>query len=323
VTRNGKQKSLGVHDPSDEAGAWAALQDLDKLKGMITEAVAAANSGQSGYRPEPLAELITVYLDTFKHRFGTGALRWMGIVLNAFGRHFPDSTAQTADPLAIERQAASQPWSNSYRRMYLSQAQNLIRWAGRKDFKLRLPPKEARGAEATIDEKTHLRILELTKGDFRQLCRFCWCMGCRPGEAAGLTVEGTDWANGVIALQKHKTRHKGQSRILYLSQEALTIMTEQREKHKEGALFRGNRDRQLTPHAIQMRLWKMSKKHLGRRTFAYGYRHGFCTRGVLSGIHPKMLAELLGHKSTAMIDQVYAHVGAHAQALREAANRVS
>jgi integrase len=52
-----------------------------------------------------------------------------------------------------------------------------------------------------------------------------------------------------------------------------------------------------------------------KRLTPHGLRHTFATVALVSGTHPKVVSEWLGHSSTQMTMEIYSHVmPAHAQA---------
>lgn len=313
MTFQGKQTPLPVTDPADEMGAWAAF------KALVTQAVAEAKP--TG-RPEPLAALVRDYLDAIRHRTTDHTRAGYESYLRTFAARFGGVQAGQLDPAAVENDAAGRNWSDSNRANYLWAVQAFVRWAGRKDFSLSRPAKESRGAEVVVSPELHARVLRETTGDFHQLIRFMWAVGCRPMEGARLTAEAVDWASGTVTLKAHKMRRKGKNRILYLSTEALLILREQADKYQAGPLFRGMRGRQLSLQAVVTRFIRLSEK-VGATVTSYHYRHTWATRALSAGIPDTHVAAMLGHSSTRMIHSVYSHVSANARLLREQAELLS
>ena len=50
------------------------------------------------------------------------------------------------------------------------------------------------------------------------------------------------------------------------------------------------------------------KVELGKRVYPHLLRHSFATAALAEGINPIQLADILGHRSLVMIQQVYAHL---------------
>lgn len=312
VTHNGKQTPLGVHGKDNELQAWAAFQKL----------LENAAEKKPGVRSVPLSAIAPDYLSSLESRANPKTIRDYAATLKTFLARFGNSAASDIDPQSVELHASRQGWSDSYRNNWLWTVQALVRWAGRKDFTMRRPAKESRGAESLISEETQRLILRETRGDFHELCRFLWAAGCRPMEAARLEASMVDWASGTITLKKHKTKHKGRQRILYLSTDALMILKAQSDRYSgNGMLFRGISGKPLTIQAIVSRMLRISEK-IGRSVTSYGYRHSWATRALAAGLPDTHVAAMMGHTTTAMLHKHYSHITANAKLLREAANKV-
>lgn len=309
---NGKQTPLPVTDPNDQAGAW------DAFRSLVNKALQSQAS-----RPEPIAALVPEYLESIEHRTNRKTRTGYGCYLRRFVALFGNRAVCELDPETVEKRAKEEDWSDTNRANYLWTCQALVRWAGRKDFTLRRPSKESRGADALIDESTHRLVLRETTGDFHELCRLLWATGCRPMEAARLLATDVDWASGTVTLKHHKMKHKGRKRILYLSGEAIGILKGQSDRYDgKGNLFRGIAGKPFTVHAICCRMIRVSEK-IGRPVTAYGYRHSYATRALAAGIPDAHVAALMGHTSTAMVHRHYSHIGANARLLREISEKLA
>lgn len=51
-------------------------------------------------------------------------------------------------------------------------------------------------------------------------------------------------------------------------------------------------------------------------------RHSFATKALTSGIPTAVVAALLGHKGTGMLERHYSHVGDNAQVLKDAVEKL-
>lgn len=314
VTHNGKQHPLPVTDERDEAGAW------DAFRSLVDRAVKA--SLVTPGRSEPVAVLVPEWLGSLAHKTSPRTRRGYESYLRAFLARFGDSCIGQLDPGTVEKDAAGRGWSDSNRNNYLWAVQAFVRWAGRRDFALTRPPKESRGAEAVISPELHAKILRETTGDFHQLLRLLWAVGCRPMEGARLTADAIEWASGTAVLKDHKMKRKGKRRILYLSTEALAVLREQFDRYGSGPLFRGLQGRPLTLQAIVTRMLRVSAK-VGESVTAYRYRHTWATRALAAGVPDTYVAAMLGHSSTRMVYEHYGHLSHQAGLLREAAERLA
>lgn len=152
--------------------------------------------------------------------------------------------------------------------------------------------------------------------------RFMHMTGVRPGEARTLTCEMVDWVNGVAEWKKHKTSHKGHKRVVPLGDDAMAILTAQREKYKSGLLFRNRNGAMFTSAALRMRMWRI-RKQVGLRSgvITYGLRHTFVTEMMEDGVSVADVAALSGHSSPTMVEKVYSHLSSNTKRLRQVASR--
>ncbi len=309
----GQQKSLNVTDPADEAAACQAFRALLAAGGR-TIAPAAA---------ETVTELVDRFLVDVGARVKPRTFKGYSWYLGQFLARFGASAVSSLTTEALEADARRSNWSSSTRNNYLSTIATVLAWGGVKLSRpLRKPPKESAGAATVIHEATYLKMLPLLRGDWRAIVVFLWNTGARPSEASGLRAEFVDWEAGVVRLKDHKTRRSGHGdRLIYLNDEALQVLQEQRLKHSAGLLFVGQRGRQFSPGAFAMKFERLSAK-LGVRTVSYGFRHGFATRALAGGESDAIVAALMGHANTTMIHAHYSHLSAMGRQLRDAAARI-
>jgi integrase len=314
VTIKGKQVGLPVTDPADEAAAWQALRILLEKDTPEEGGPIRALAGKT----EPLDRVWPEWLKFKSARLSPQTRKSYESYLRALCAQFGKRGPGELTPASLEAVAKELPWSASTRANFLSVARAFLIWTGRREFQtVKVPPKDSRGAEAVIDVDTRAVILAETKGDFRQLCQFLWLVGCRPMEAATLTVEMIHWDSATASLREHKTKDKIRStRMLYFSAAAMALLRTQSERYKAGLLFRNQKGQQFSRMAIVKRFWRMCDR-LPRPVTAYHYRHTFVTRALEAGIPDTHVAVLVGHKNTRMIHEHYNHVGNNARLLRE------
>jgi integrase len=319
----GKQINLGISQP---AAVEAAVEAFRKL----------LLSGSGGLTPPPatthppprtVADAVEEFLKIRAPRVTTGTLRGYRFALSThLVASFGPRPVQSLTAPELEDWADRPGWSSSTRHNYLGTVGVFLRWAGH-PLALQLPPKESRGADAVLSDEQFARVVSAYSGgyggDLVALLRTLRETGARPGELTGLTVEVVDWSNGCVRLKQHKTKKRtGRDRVIYFPAAAMLILVSQRARHGSGLLFRTRAGTAYTGKSMKMLLQRISKR-VGFRVFAYGERHGFATRALCSGVPDAVVAELLGHTSTAMVTRNYGHLGSQSRVLRDAAEKVS
>ena len=308
VVVRGRIVPLGVADPADESGAWAAWDRLRKgLPGAAADPTAT------------VAQQVPRFLSAAATRVKTRTVRNYAHYLSRFLAAFGREPVGGLDPAGIERWAADQPWSPTNRANYLWTVQAFLRWCGA-PVNLAKPPKASRAADSVIPRDVYAACLRETSGDFHQLVRFLWATGCRPSEAAALTAGHVRWDAGVAVLEQHKTSHRtNKARVIYLAGESLDVAQQQRAKYPAGLLFRTHRGTGFSPQAYTMRFQRLSGK-VGHKVTGYMFRHSFCSRALGAGESDAVVAMLMGHASTAMVWKHYAHANALGRELKAAAD---
>lgn len=330
ATVGGRQRPLDVTDPNGLAAAEAARQ---RLVDELAAAVAAKLSADRPGGRQTVSGAVAAYLAHQRDRLARGlvkreSVRCYGTALKplAEGELAGRELASVTGP-EFEAWAARPGWSSTTRATYLSVVLGLLRWAG-VPTRVGLPPVESRGAETCLTDAQFAEVLAALPtgkraGDLRELLVALRETGARPQELAGLAAEAVDRAGGCALLSQHKGRRHTARRTVYFNTAALAVLEAQRRKYGSGLLFRTRYGRQYRPKFIIKALLKVSKK-LGFRVIAYGLgRHSFATRALVAGVPDAIVAELLGHRGTAMVTAHYGHVGAQSRVLREAAEKAA
>lgn len=171
------------------------------------------------------------------------------------------------------------------------------------------------------DEQFAQIIANAGVGDFPNLIRVLRETGSRPQEIARLTVEAMDWKNCCLRTKIHKSKKHGRERIIHFNSEAMRVLEVQRTKYPTGLLFRSRDGVQFSKDAIVQRMGRITAK-LGFHATAYMSRHSFATAALVAGVPDAVVAELLGHKGTAMIAAHYGHVSGQSRVLKEAVEKI-
>lgn len=328
-TIGGRQHPLTTTDPNDLAAAVAERQAL--VDALASAVAARLTPGHQDART--VKDAVAAFLSHQATRQAAGLVK--AETLRCYRTALkPLVDSLGARPLAavngaeFEAWAARPKWSNTTRSTYLSVVLSLLRWAN-VSTKVNVPPVESRGADTCLTDDQFAAVLAaLPKGgtgkagDLRELLSVLRETGARPQEMAGLTAELVDWENGCARLSQHKGRRHTAKRVIYFNTAAVAVLEAQRARYSSGLLFRTRYGRRYQGRSIIKSLRGVSKK-LGIRVIAYGLRHSFATRALVAGVPDAIVAELLGHRGTAMITAHYGHVGSHSRVLRDAAEKVS
>jgi integrase len=331
VQIDGIKYPLGVTDPDDTAGADEAHRKL--LQRLANPSVGPA-MGVCLAEPT-VAEAVERFLVGADRRALLGKIerhsaRNYRTALEALAEAFGPRLLASLTAEEIELWAARPHWSSSYQHSTLGTVASLLR-ANKVMLNPPLvrPPKESRGAETCLTDEQFEQVLanvycSRSRGDLVPLLKLLRATGARPGEVAGLTVEGIDWPNAVQVLVKHKNKKRtGKNRPLIFTEEALSILEGQRAQYGSGLLFRTRGGRKAYgPNVIVKQLLKVSKR-VGFRVIAYGLgRHSWCTRALVAGESQTVVAALMG-TSVKMVELHYSHVAEDVRVMRAAAERVS
>lgn len=327
-TVEGKKKSLGVKDENDEAGAIAAHRRLIEETARAAAALIAPPSVQSA----TVAEGIARYRGHVEKRVALGKVKPKTaydyeFALEPFVEEFGAMPATSLTAEAVEDWADGFGWSQSTINSYLGTIQTALKWC-RVIVRIRRPPKESRGADTVLTDEQFAAVMNAASrgnydSDFRTFLRTLRETGARPNEVAQLEASSIDWPNSQARIREHKTRrHTGKDRVLVFSDAAMALLETQRAKHGTGLLFRTRNGNAFQARYIGRECRTISKR-VGFRVIAYGFRHAYATKALAAGVADAIVAELLGHRGTAMIHAHYSHLSGQSRTLRDAAERVS
>ena len=271
--------------------------------------------------PAPLSVQKPLYLAAVRHRLRPKTVKDIADRLGWLCRHFGGLTAGELDAVAVEQKAAGEGWGRGTVRQTLQVCQPFVRWCGRKDFVLRVPPAVYRGHECTISREEYERAVAASRGDFGPYLTLLWETGCRPGEGRAVTPDCVDWAGGLVRLAEWKNDKSGKPRLVILSPTALAVLRTQADKYRRGFLFRGSLGAPYSIHAVNRRWRQLREKGVVRASTVYVLRHAFITRALKEGIPAAKVAAMVG-TSEQMINATYNHLSADIAHLKELAARL-
>jgi integrase len=219
-------------------------------------------------------------------------------------------------------------WGDGTRRCAVTAVKRAFNWAEAEGVLptnpvKKVPKPRAKSRDRILSAEERREILSAIKD--QQFKDFVFAMeetGCRPSEVARATAADVDLEQGVWVLQQHKTRKKtGKPRVVYLTPAMVDLTRRLMALHPDGPLFRGPRgDRPFSRNGIRCRFRRLREKlpHL-KGVISYSYRHSFATDALANGVGAVEVAELLGHKGTAMLMQHYQHLASKRQHMLRAA----
>ena len=306
ATVGGRKVSLGVRGKANRKAAQEAWHKLmadgpkpePKAEAPVVRAVCDAFLTEAPARLKP--KTVRIYKDEADRLTSHQLAGWLSKV----------KLSGTSKSITIRAVSAVFGWAVKA---------HLIRTNPAKDVPK--PKGRSRGEEAAISEADHARLVEAATPEFGLVLRLLHATGARPGEVCRITAETFNADAGCVVLREHKMERTGKPRLVYLPADAVALLKAQAERYKSGPLLRSRTGVPWSPQAVCQAMRRLQRK-TGLRSTAYGYRHGFATQALVSGVPDATVAALLGHGSTAMLHRHYSHLTAQAQAMRDALARV-
>jgi integrase len=177
------------------------------------------------------------------------------------------------------------------------------------------------------DDQWNLVLSVLKEDDpFNDIVWFLYLTGSRPFEARTATDFHFDRATKALIFEREKSKGGKSRRLVVLNDKALEIVersilgVENRltaSCHEPDAepvrnLFVNRRGNAWTSYSLNCRFARireeLAKQKNAFDVFPYIFRHTFATRALKLGLTSSNVAALLGHKGTAMVDNVYGHL---------------
>lgn len=321
-------------------GAWYAQVRGDKVRlsdpgASFEEADKAlhrilADGGEPAPRegrPIGVRELLERFLDHVKAARKASTKEFYHDRLKTFGRAHGAMDARDVRPHHVLDWANRPGWGPSTRRSGISAVQAAWRW-GKKvghlaENTLSEIDKPPRGRRTAIpDGATVERAIGAANVPLGRFLEFLHETGCRPGEAARVEAKDVDFGRGVVTLAEHKTAGASRRpRTIVLSSRALAMLRTLAAEHPEGPLFRNTRGGAWTNRALAMAAKRLRLKiDAGSELTCHALRHRYATDMAKTSPN-SIVAALLGHSSTRMVDEVYSHVHDEIDTLRDAVRK--
>lgn len=188
-------------------------------------------------------------------------------------------------------------------------------------------PKPSRSKMQSLTQEESQRFLEVAKTT-RWYCFFSLLLstGLRPSEALGLYWSDLDLAKGTLTVRRGLRRLKGKwaleepktpnaRRTLPIPSSLISLLSIHMEKQKElgfdGPLvFTSPTGAPKHEDGIVKDYFKpiLKKADLPNKVRLYDLRHTHATLLLIAGVHPKVVAERLGHSNITITLNTYSHV---------------
>ncbi len=204
------------------------------------------------------------------------------------------------------------------------------------------PPRPSRRPTTALSGEQLLFLLDQTRGDrLHALWVLLSSAGLRIGEALGLRWQDLDLDRGRLSVSRALQRRRGiglvfvepkttrSRRAVELTGRAVEVLAEHRRRqsalrlltpgwHESGLVFTSLRGGAMEPHQANSELTRALTAAGLPHIRVHDLRHTTATVMLEAGIHPKVVQELLGHKTIATTLDTYSHVmpALHGNAVR-------
>jgi integrase len=204
------------------------------------------------------------------------------------------------------------------------------------------PPRPRRRETTALSADQLLLLLEKTRGDrLHPLWVLLSSAGLRIGEALGLRWQDVDLDRGRISVRQALQRRRGAGlvfvepktsasrRAVELTQLALVALSDQRRRQaalklftpawrESGLVFTSLGGAPMQPHQANVELTRTLRALGLPHVRVHDLRHTAASVMLEAGIHPKVVQEMLGHKTIVTTLDTYSHVlpVLHGEAIR-------
>ncbi len=216
-------------------------------------------------------------------------------------------------------------WSSTTKNDAMGVVKRAFNWATEEGYftynpisQVRNPPAKRRDIFYTAEQWKQVR--NAARGPIVDFLDFLWSTGCRPQEAR--TLEARHFNEDLVIFALEESKGEKYQHVLFLTPESQSIVQKLAKKYPRGPLFRNRNGRAWTKDSVKCVLTRISKK-VGFRVIAYGARHGYATNALVQGVDAISVSHLMGHKSPAMVAEVYSHLAQNHDFLKKQARNAA
>lgn len=214
------------------------------------------------------------FLEWVKRNRSAETFDWYRTRLQRFIRRVPNLSVQALKPLHVEEWASEKIRSINTRRNLMRAVKRCFRWAYAQGYLDRNPLEHleipsAEPKEVYISPAEFSELLENVSNDeFKQLLVVTYQVGCRPQESLRLEARHVDLENSRWIFPKAESKGKKSPRIVYLSEQALSITSDLVKKYPQGKLFRNQQGNPWTPSSVGCQFTRLQYK-MGKRKLEF------------------------------------------------------
>ena len=253
--------------------------------------------------------------------------------LDSFAQHAGRMAVSEVLPLHVTAWLAKHPsWGQSSRSGAITAVKRAFRWARIEGHiptnplaEMAKPSIRPRETILLPEQANEIRASIAAGDPFGDLLDTLRDSGCRPSEAMSMQAKHLDVDNGVVKMASKTTAATGRERVIHLTPKLVQRLQELAVANPSGPLLlataptAGGQPGPWTRHTVAHRFARLRKRlGMGKEATAESYRHLFATDLLMAGVPIATVAELMGHRSTAMVEKHYSHLRKRYSHLKEA-----
>lgn len=291
-----------------------------------------------------LATLVPMFLEQLATKKKPNTVLFRRKYLEPIAKHFGKKPIASLREYDIEQYCQQRRKGSTVRKVFRvwtdSSVRNLItsvnacfNWAAGSKVKLiaenpidgmEKPKAKTRGKECLVGNELHKMILEQSSKYLRPILIILEATGARASEVLAFDNEHFNRELGAIVFKagnkegfSHKTSETtDKDRVIYLTGEALELITTLADKHSTGSLFKTRLGTDYTYKVVMEAFVVLQKRFDMPKLTAMSYRHTYATEWIKQGLPVEELAVVLG-TSVKMIHATYSHLFTEHEHLRE------
>ena len=283
---------------SEEEGHAEAVKRFHRL-------MAERASGSTERPKASVAVLTEQFLRAIAEQLKPSTVGWYQTHLQSFVDHAGRLQASAVQPEHVRQWLAAHKWSPSTRRGAITAVKRCWAWGADNGYVARGTLDEVRrpkmAARAVMNPDDLPRVMAaIRSATFRDFVVGLLETGCRPSELAGATAADFDASTAALTV-----RGKTGERVVYLAEVGKQLLARLAEAFPEGPLFRNRRGRAWVRNAWRCGFRRIRARSGVKGATAYGCRHLFATLAIARGVDSLLVAAMLGHTGTRMLQEHY------------------